>query len=112
MNKAEREELLEQKLEEMLSYERALWDSGVPYVAGVDEVGRGPLAGPVCAACVVLPQDFDAVGINDSKKLSEKKRNELYSMIVERALAYGVDKQMANPLFPGRRPRRQHNRSV
>jgi len=90
MNKAEREELLAQKLEEMLSYERALWDSGVPYIAGVDEVGRGPLAGPVCAACVVLPQDFDAVGINDSKKLSEKKRNELYSMIVERALAYGV----------------------
>ena len=90
MKKAEREEFLKRKLEEMLSYERALWEGGALYVAGVDEVGRGPLAGPVCAACVVLPQDFDIVGVNDSKKLSEKKRCELYSLIVERALAYGI----------------------
>ena len=90
MKKEERELYLKQKLEEMLSYERALWVSGVACVAGVDEVGRGPLAGPVCAACVVLPQDFDIVGVNDSKKLSEKKRSELYRLIVERALAYGI----------------------
>ena len=90
MTKAEREELQKQKLEEMLSYERALWDAGALYVAGVDEVGRGPLAGPVCAACVVLPQDFDIIGVNDSKKLSEKKRNELYGLIIERALGYGI----------------------
>ena len=90
MKKEEREQYLKQKLEEMLSYERALWGKGVLYVAGVDEVGRGPLAGPVCAACVALPQDFDVIGVNDSKKLSEKKRGELYSLIVERALAYGI----------------------
>jgi ribonuclease HII len=90
MKKAERDEKLKQKLEEMLSYEKALWGSGVLNVAGVDEVGRGPLAGPVCAACVILPQDFDIIGVNDSKKLSEKKRSELYSLIVDRALAYGI----------------------
>lgn len=90
MKKAEREEFLKQKLEEMLSYERALYEKGVLYIGGVDEVGRGPLAGPVCAACVVLPPDFDIVGVNDSKKLSEKKRNELYAVITERALGYGI----------------------
>ena len=90
MKKEEREEHLKQKLEEMLAYERGLWAKGVSYVAGVDEVGRGPLAGPVCAACVVLPQDFDIIGIDDSKKLSEKRRSELYSKILERALAYGI----------------------
>jgi len=82
--------LSKQKLDEMLSYERALWADGVLYVGGVDEVGRGPLAGPVCAACVVLPQDFSIVGINDSKKLSEKKRNEFYGVITEHAFAYGI----------------------
>ena len=90
MNREERRQLLEQKLEEMLSYERALWGKGIDFVAGVDEVGRGPLAGPVCAACVVLPKDFDIIGVNDSKKLSEKKRNELYAVLIERALAYGI----------------------
>ena len=90
MKKEEREEYLKQKLETMLNYERALWDKGILYVAGVDEVGRGPLAGPVCAACVVLPHDFDVVGVDDSKKLSEKRRGELYSQILERALAYGI----------------------
>ena len=90
MKKAEREEKQKQKFEEMLSYERKLWESGIAYVAGVDEVGRGPLAGPVCAACVVLPHDFDVIGINDSKKLSEKKRSEFYAVITRRALAYGI----------------------
>ena len=90
MKKEEREQYLIQKLAEMLSYERELWGKGIPFVAGIDEVGRGPLAGPVCAACVVLPQDFDVTGVNDSKKLSEKKRSELYGLIIERALAYGI----------------------
>ena len=90
MNKAEREELQKQKLEQMLKYERALWDSGLKYIAGLDEVGRGPLAGPVCAACVILPPDFDVIGVNDSKKLTSKKRNELYGVIIERAVAYGI----------------------
>ena len=58
--------------------------------AGVDEVGRGPLAGPVVAACVVLPEDFDVPGVDDSKKLSEKKREALYDEIMSRALAVGI----------------------
>jgi len=90
MKKEEREELLKQKLETMLTYERALWSKGALYVAGVDEVGRGPLAGPVCAACVVLPKDFNIIGVDDSKKLSEKRRAALYLRIIEQAVAYGV----------------------
>jgi len=90
MKKEEREELLKQKLETMLAYERALWKKGSQYIAGVDEVGRGPLAGPVCAACVVLLQDFCVVGVDDSKKLSEKRRVELYSQILEQSAAYGI----------------------
>ena len=90
MKAAEREELLKQKLETMLEYERALWGKGILYVAGVDEVGRGPLAGPVCAACVILPHSFDVIGVDDSKKLSEKKRAGLYLKIIEQAVAYGI----------------------
>jgi len=90
MKKEEREKFLKEKLEAMLVYERALWKKGITYVAGVDEVGRGPLAGPVCAACVVLPHDFSVIGVDDSKKLSEKKRAELYSKIVEQAVTYGI----------------------
>ena len=90
MKKEEREKFLKEKLETMLFYERALWEKGILYVAGVDEVGRGPLAGPVCAACVVLPHDFGVIGVDDSKKLSEKKRAELYSKIIEQAVSYGI----------------------
>jgi len=90
MKKEEREELLKVKLETMLAYERALWGKGILHVAGVDEVGRGPLAGPVCAACVILPQSFDVIGVDDSKKLSEKRRAALYLKIIEQAVAYGV----------------------
>jgi len=90
MKKEEREELLKQKLETMLVYERSFWDKGILYVAGVDEVGRGPLAGPVCAACVVLQQNFNVAGVDDSKKLSEKRRVELYSRILEQSVAYGI----------------------
>lgn len=60
------------------------------YICGVDEAGRGPLAGPVFAAAVILPLDFEIDGINDSKKLSEKKREELFDIITEKALAYSV----------------------
>lgn len=89
MNKKEREEYLQQKLIEMKQFDRETsnWSD---YVAGVDEVGRGPLAGPVVAAAVVLPQDFDIPGIEDSKKLTEKKREALYPIIKENALAYGI----------------------
>lgn len=71
-------------------YEKALYLSGVKYIGGVDEVGRGPLIGPVVAACVVLPTDFLLEGLTDSKKLSEKKRDLYYPYIIEHALAYGV----------------------
>ena len=90
MTKAERQILLEEKLITMQTYERDLRKKGVTYIGGVDEVGRGPLAGPVTAACVVLPADFDVLGVDDSKKLSEKKREELFDRIMEKALAWGI----------------------
>jgi ribonuclease HII len=90
MKKEEREALLAQKLVEMKKYEEALYKQGIRLIAGVDEVGRGPLAGPVVAACVVLPENFDVYGVDDSKKLSEKKRDELFEKIKEKAIAYGI----------------------
>ena len=90
MTKAERQEKLKERLDVMLTHERRLWESGRSYIAGVDEVGRGPLAGPVVAAAVILPQDFDVLGIDDSKKLSPKKREELFDVIREKALAWSV----------------------
>lgn len=63
---------------------------GISPVCGVDEAGRGPLAGPVCAAAVILPFGLEIEGLNDSKKLSEKKREALYDIIIEKAVAYGV----------------------
>ena len=74
----------------MLEIERKLWQSGLQNVAGIDEAGRGPLAVPVCAAAVILPQDLVIDGVNDSKKLSEKKREQLFIEIKEKAIAYGV----------------------
>lgn len=71
-------------------YEQWLISEGYRYVAGVDEAGRGPLCGPVCAAAVILPENAVIEGINDSKKLSEKKREELFSVITETAIAYGI----------------------
>ena len=90
MTKAERQKLLEEKLVTMQAYENELRAEGIRYIGGVDEVGRGPLAGPVTAACVVLPEDFDVLGVDDSKKLSEKKREELFDKIREKALAVGI----------------------
>lgn len=71
---------------QMLQYENQLKKDGYHFIAGVDEVGRGPLAGPVVAAAVILPQDMPALQINDSKKLSLKMRNELYEVIMEKAV--------------------------
>lgn len=90
MTKAEREELQKAKLIEMRSRESELHTEGKKYIAGIDEVGRGPLAGPVYTACVVLPEDFAILGVNDSKKLSPKKRDELSALIKESAVAYGI----------------------
>ena len=90
MTKAEREEMLREKLQTMQEFERGLRAKGIKYIAGIDEVGRGPLAGPVVSACVVLPEDFDVLGVDDSKKLSEKKREELFDKILSKALAWGV----------------------
>ena len=72
------------------SYEKAAETSGFKLICGVDEAGRGPLAGPVCAAAVILPEDLEIEGLNDSKKLSEKKREQLFDIITEKAIAYCV----------------------
>lgn len=71
-------------------YERELREMGIKYIAGVDEVGRGPLVGPVVAACVVLPDEFNLDGLTDSKKLSEKKRDFFFEEIKRQALGIGV----------------------
>ena len=90
MTKAERLQLQMDKLAEMRVREDELRASGKKYIAGIDEVGRGPLAGPVYAAVVVMPASWDIPGVNDSKKLSPKKRDELAELIKERAVAYGI----------------------
>ena len=90
MTKEERLQLQREKLAHMRVREDQLRAEGYKYIAGVDEVGRGPLAGPVVTAAVILPEDFDVLGIDDSKKLSEKKRNELFDIIMERAIAVGI----------------------
>ena len=70
--------------------ENEIYDSGVALLCGVDEAGRGPLAGPVYAAAVILPRGCEIPGLNDSKKLSEKRREELFAVICEKALSYGI----------------------
>ncbi len=74
----------------MWEIEQEYFDHGVKLICGVDEAGRGPLAGPVCAAAVILPPNIEIPGLNDSKKLSDKKRRELYPIIKETAIAYGI----------------------
>ncbi|MBQ8359410.1 MAG: ribonuclease HII [Oscillospiraceae bacterium] len=74
----------------MWAIENCHFDKGVRIICGVDEAGRGPLAGPVCAAAVILPPNTEIPGLNDSKKLSDKKRRELYPIIKEKAIAYGI----------------------
>lgn len=73
-----------------LKYENELREQGYNYICGVDEAGRGPLAGPVCAAAVILPPNTIIEGVNDSKKLSEKKREELFDVVIDTALAYCI----------------------
>ncbi|MBQ7472870.1 MAG: ribonuclease HII [Oscillospiraceae bacterium] len=75
---------------ELWNIENEIYESGVTPLCGVDEAGRGPLAGPVCAAAVILPRGTVIEGLNDSKKLSEKKRELLYDEIVEKAITYGI----------------------
>lgn len=73
-----------------LKYENEAFDNGFDCVCGVDEAGRGPLAGPVCAAAVILPKGCIIEGLNDSKKLSEKKREQLFDVITQKAEAYSI----------------------
>ena len=70
--------------------ENAFFARGIGLICGIDEAGRGPLAGPVCAAAVILPPHFELPGLNDSKKLTDKKRRELFPLIKEAAVAYGI----------------------
>ena len=74
----------------MWEIEESYFSQGFKMICGVDEAGRGPLAGPVCAAAVILPPNVDIPGLDDSKKLSDKRRRELYPVIQEQAIAYGI----------------------
>lgn len=77
-------------MSELWLLENEIYDSGVRLLCGVDEAGRGPLAGPVYAAAVILPRGLEIDGLNDSKKLSEKKRDALYDVICQNAVSYGI----------------------
>lgn len=74
----------------MWEIEDSLYGKGAQVICGVDEAGRGPLAGPVCAAAVILPKHLEIPGLNDSKKLTDKRRRELYPVIMQNALSYGI----------------------
>lgn len=78
------------RLESMLSYEKELYVQGIKLIAGVDEVGRGPLAGPVVAAAVILPKNCKIKGLNDSKKIPKKKHEEIFQAVKDNALAIGI----------------------
>ena len=80
----------EQRLIELKKIEKEIYDSGAEYICGIDEAGRGPLAGPVVIAAAIMPKDSMIEGVNDSKKISEKKRENIYEEIVQEAIAYGV----------------------
>ena len=77
-------------MEDLWMIERECAAEGYACICGVDEAGRGPLAGPVCAAAVILPEGLEIPGLNDSKKLTDKRRRELYDVIIEKAVAYGI----------------------
>lgn len=80
----------EARLIELKKIDKEFFEKGVKYIAGIDEAGRGPLAGPVVVACVVLPENSMIEGVNDSKKISEAKREKLYDTIIQEAISYGV----------------------
>lgn len=88
--KLEKEVQLKEKFYALTAYEQDLRHGGYQYIAGIDEVGRGPLAGPVVTAAVILPADFYLPGIDDSKKLSEQKREEYFAVIQKEAVAIGI----------------------
>ncbi len=75
---------------DLLEYEKELYDQGINLIAGVDEVGRGPLCGPVVACACILPKNYQLDGLNDSKKLSEKKREKFYDILIKDAISYGI----------------------
>ncbi len=77
-------------MSDLWNYEHICYDEGFEVVCGIDEAGRGPLAGPVCAAAVVLPRDLEIEGLNDSKKLSDKRRRVLFDEITAQAVTYGI----------------------
>ena len=79
-----------ERLTNLKSMEKELYNKGFEYICGIDEAGRGPLAGPVVVAGVIMPKDSMIEGVNDSKKVSEKKREKLYDVILEEALSYSV----------------------
>lgn len=87
---AEKLSLERARLEKMRIFERACEKEGFTYICGIDEAGRGPLAGPVVAGAVILPKDCEILYLNDSKKLSEKRREELYEEVMEKAVAAGA----------------------
>ena len=78
------------RLEKMLAYEKELYTQGIQLIAGVDEVGRGPLAGPVVAAAVILPEDCKISGLNDSKKIPKSKHKEIYEAVLQNAISIGI----------------------
>ena len=78
------------RLQQLLNYEGKWYKKGINFIAGIDEAGRGPLAGPVVAAAVILPKDILIEGVNDSKKVSEIKREKLYEIIIQESLAWSV----------------------
>ena len=81
---------LKMKLIEMSKFEDALYEKGAEKICGIDEVGRGPLAGPVVTCAIILPRDFCILGIDDSKKVSEKMRNELFTQIIDACICYEI----------------------
>lgn len=81
---------MKKEVVDLLVYEKELYKEGYHLVCGTDEAGRGPLVGPVVAAAVILPENFKLEGLNDSKKLSEKKREKFFPIIKEKAIAYGI----------------------
>ena len=79
-----------ERLNKLKEYEKKLYDKGIKYIAGIDEAGRGPLAGPVVVGCVIMPQDSFIEYVNDSKKVSETKREMLYEKITNEAIAWST----------------------
>ncbi|WP_280769001.1 ribonuclease HII [Salipaludibacillus daqingensis] len=97
-NQQKKQDQLEHQFIRMMHYERENRQRGFMKIAGLDEVGRGPLAGPVVAACVILPEDFKLLGLTDSKKLSAKNRDLFYDKIIDGAVAVGIGEASAKEI--------------